>query len=486
MERKSLLLSGHDARRVRVPATAVVVSPPTPRPPLSNFGEAVERALEAPLDGVPLVERMRKARRVLLVVDDTARLFASVEEARRQMVAAVLQGARRVSPAPSLALLSATGLAPKSRLKAVRRRLGLATGIRLLCHDSEDPEGLQRAKDAGEVPLEVNRELTESDLVVNLHVACEPKGASVASMVEAVAGYRTTRELYAPGLFSPGASPWEAASPFEAVRWRVLEALEKKVPLFQVTAVFGARVWASALLAVGPWRELPAFWRRRLGGHARGGQQPVAVFSGSPGAVEVRARKAFLEQWAVEVPKEADVLAFGVPDALQSADELPRNPLGVAEAALGRVSAYAGGRPLLRKGGALVFAHPMRPRFGWRALRPHEEFFERVLRFEREPEAIWRRHEAYFAGRPELVAAYREGRAAHGASPVCSWNLCSPLLRWAGRVVAAEADLRSVARMGFFGAKTFEKALEEAESSVGGREPRTTVLELPPAFWAVG
>jgi hypothetical protein len=132
----------------------------------------------------------------------------------------------------------------------------------------------------------------------------------------------------------------------------------------------------------------------------------------------------------------------------------------------------------------LVFANPLAPVFDRKVHLAHEEFYEKVLRFEREPEAIHQRFESYFAGRPEFVSNYQRRFAFHGTHPLYGWYLSHPTRRRAGRIIVAHGDPRACARLGFTPAVDVEDALEKARAFLGMEAPKVTALALPPPFWA--
>jgi hypothetical protein len=199
--------------------------------------------------------------------------------------------------------------------------------------------------------------------------------------------------------------------------------------------------------------------------------------------VAPRALETFHRQHEVATAGEADILVFGLPDLGPASVGAAQNPVLSANVALGYVANLFTERPLLRAGGVIIFASPLTPVFDRRAHLPHEEFYEKVLRVERDPVAIHERFETYFAGRPEFVSNYQRRFAFHGAHPLYSWYLTSPVRRRASRIIVAHGDPRACARLGFTPAVDVEEALDKARDFLGDPHPHVAVMELPPPFW---
>jgi hypothetical protein len=140
------------------------------------------------------------------------------------------------------------------------------------------------------------------------------------------------------------------------------------------------------------------------------------------------------------------------------------------------------GRPLLKKGGVLIFTNPLTPTFDRRVHAPYEEFYEKVLRLERDPFAIHEKFEPYFAGRPEFVSSYQRKFAFHGTHPLYAWYLCHAARTGAAKIIVAHGDPRSCARFGFMPANDVPDALNKAGEFLGGK-PDVAFLEMPPPFW---
>jgi hypothetical protein len=290
-------------------------------------------------------------------------------------------------------------------------------------------------------------------------------------------------------------APLKAGSKVDQVHQRVAAHLVKRVPIFQVSSVLNCELWAPGLAALlrneegltRPlliWNSLPMSVKKRAARLLRANYRPISIFAGRCSAVAERSLDFFYRQHEVEMFEAADVLVFGLPDVGPASVRSSQNPLLAANLALGYVANLYSDRPLLRRGGVLIFANPLIPEFDQNFHRPHQEFYEKVLRTEREPVAIHERFEAHFVGRPEYVSGYQSTVAFHGAHPLYAWYLCTAARRHAGWIIAAHGDPRACARLGFGPARDVEEALAKAREFLGKSNPAITVLEIPPPFWS--
>jgi hypothetical protein len=495
---KTLLLSGFDLREAHLPDDVRLLLPPLALPGLVDFGEAVDRALDEPLSGEPLSALVKPKSRICVVLDDPSWPVPPLShDPRRELLAGVLrvfaeQGVR----SKQVTVLVANGLGRQWRATELTDLLGIAStaSFPVRCHDAEAQAELVRIGEEPEGPVELARCIVEADLVIHLNVVTAPHYAGLFGLVSGTAGYRTARWLSAPSLFEQDAAPLKRGSPFHQAHERVGALLEKKTRVFQVSAVLNNELWTPALASLfrtehgltrplQMWNALPLAVRHRAARLMKGSCRPLAALSGPTGAVAARALEVFLRQHEVATDGPADVLVFGLPDQGPYSVRTAQNPVLAAHLALGYVANLCTGQPLLNPGGVILFANPLTPEFDRNAHLPHEEFYEKVLRVERDPAAIHERFEPYFAGRPEFVANYQRRYSFHGAHPLYCWYQCTPARKRAGKIIVAHGDPRACARLGFMPANDVDDGLAKARELLGRPDPSVLVLELPPSFF---
>lgn len=495
---RSLLLSGFDLRAPELPSHARLLLPPIPLPGLEGFVEACERALEEPIAGAPLPSHLKPNVRVAVVIDDPSQPVPPMsKDCRREMLAAVLSvlGNHGVR-SNRVAVLVANGLSRQWRASELTEVFGLQStaSYPMQSHDAEAGTSLSRVGEEPEGPVEFNRSLVEADVVIHLNVVSTPLMAGLFPLATGATGYRTARFLSAPQVLTKDDAPFIPGSPYHQIHERVGRHLQKKVPIFQLSAVLNNELWPPALTALlrgedglsrplQMWNALPVAVRHRAARLLKANFRPIAVLGGDPDAVAPRALELFHRQHELAAEGDASIFVFGLPDIGPASFGAAQNPVLSANLALGYVANLFTHKPIFRKAGVVIFANPLAPIFDRKAHLPHEDFYEKVLRIERDPVAIHERFEPYFAGRPEFVANYQRRFAFHGAHPLYSWYLTHPARRRAGRIIVAHGDPRSCARLGFTPAVDVEDALEKAREFLGEEKPSISVMELPPPFF---
>jgi lactate racemase len=495
---RTLLLSGFDLINPELPSDARLLLPPMPLHALEDFRAAIAQALEEPFAGPPLSEQVKPHGRVAIVIDDLSLPVPPIsQDPRREMLEVVVRhleklGVRR----ERVAVVVANGLSRQWRAAELADFLGPTNlaGLAVQSHDAESGPNLLRLGEEPEGPVEFNRALLEADVLVHLNVVSTPLMAGLFGVASGASGYRTARFLGAPALMEADPSPFVAGSAFDQIHHRVAGYLQKQVPVFQVATVLNNQLWAPTLtnlLRSDPalsrplqmWNSLPVAVRHRAARMLRASYRPLVALGGAPDPVAAKAREVFYRQHEVSHWGQADVVVFGLPDLGPASVRTAQNPVLATHLALGYVANLFTERPLLKQGGVLVFANPLAPVFDRRAHLPHEEFYEKVLRLERDPKAIHERFEPYFAGRPEFVANYQRRFAFHGAHPLYAWYQCAAARKRAGKIIVAHGDPRACARFGFSPAADVKDALAKAREHRGQAASTVAVLELPPPFW---
>ncbi len=495
---RTLLLSGFDLRAPELPSDARILVPRPALPGLDRFFEQCLSALEEPVAGPALSSWLRPGARVAVVIDDFSSPVPLVaRDCRREMLEAVLALATKQGVPPSrVSVLIANGLSRQWRQAELADLLGEATtgAYAVRSHDAEDGPSLSRIGEEPEGPVEFNRALLEADVLVHLNLVTSPLMAGLFGVASGTTGYRTARFLGTPALLADDEAPSLPGSAWHRAHDRVASHLRKQVPIFQLSAVLNNELWNPRLTSIirseeglsrplQMWNAMPNAVRHRVARTLRANYRPVAVIAGAPEAVAPRALESFYRQHETVIERQADVLVFGVPDVGPASIGAAQNPILSAALALGFVSNLFSEKPLLRKGGVIVFANPLTPVFDRKAHLAHEEFYERVLRLERDPAAIHERFEPYFAGRPEFVSNYQRRNAFHGAHPLQTWYAMQPARRHAGRIIVAHGDPRACARLGFTHAVDIEEGIDKAYDFLEMDAPEITVLDLPPPFW---
>lgn len=490
---RQLLVSGYDVRPVTLPEGTQVLRPPMPFPALADIAASVARALEEPLAGPALSQRLRPELKLTVVVDDFSfPAPPSAREVRGLLLEGLLAALRRARvPLDRVTLLVANGASRKWRPAELLEWLG-PFGARAQCHDLTAHRELLRVGELSAAPLELHRALVECDLLVHLNVVTQPLHAGLAPVVAGACGLHTLLALEAPRLL--GIDLHQVGSARAQGHDAAAALLASKVQVVQLACVLNNDVWPQAVAGLlddnegelsrplSVWNALPAAVRNRAARLMRTRALPWRIAFGPPEAVAPKARAWFLRQHEVTAQGEADVLLFGVPDVGPYSIGALQNPLLATHLALGLLGNLTTAKPMLREGGALILANPLTPVFEPHTQRAHQDFYERCLKAEREPTALLERFLPDALNRKALTRDYAEGFGFHPAHPYLLWAQCEPLRRRASRVLVAHGDPRATSRFGFTAAPDVEAALAKAQELLGGA-PRVRMIDLPPPFF---
>jgi hypothetical protein len=463
--------NGDTFRLERLPLGSKVVYP-ADSPEVPDLEEATAAALDAPLDSVPLAERLRPGATVTIVVDDNTVPVPPMRrpDVRAGVIETVLGRAARAG-VDDVTVIVGTGLNRRMTPAELQRMLGervfrsfFADGL-LRNHDAENADQLREVDGAS-----VNARVAESDLVIYVHVVADPRHSTGHELAAAVGSVATVGE--------PGALP--------------------SLPVFQIDVVLdnstfpaalsflGRREWEWSLKEQLAWRGIrggldvaPRRVRRRILNRGDATYAAIGVLAGDPATVSAASRTMIADALRVPVEDQVDVAVLGVGQHTPYSVDSPVNPILAAwQGLVGRLGSHTG-RPLVREGGAVIAFHPMPNDFSPLHHPSYVDFFADVLPAVSDPDQVRADVEPKFAGDPWYAHLYRNSQAFHGVHPLHRWYEIAAARRRLGEVVWVGADRAVADRLGFRAASTLSDALEIVSFTVG-RSPRIGYLHAPP------
>jgi hypothetical protein len=353
----------------------------------------------------------------------------------------------------------------------------------------------------GEV-VELSRRATESDLLVYVNINLVTMDGGHKSVAVGLGTYASLRAHHTVHALRRSRSFMDPeASELHHSAARQGEIVEAAVPVFHIETTLNNDMYGDPLRFLGRpearWtaRDQALFAAlkrstdrmstklRRAAFHRTA--SPYAVTGVTAGAVEP-VHAASLErcaaQQAVRVQGQADVVTAGLPYVGPYNVNSIMNPVLVMCLGLGYFFNLYRGVPLVRKGGVMIFTHPVTREFHPVHHPSYIDFFEEVLAETTDPGEIEQRFERAYAEDEWYRHLYRTSYAYHGVHPFYMWYWGAHALEHLSEVIFVGGDPGACRRMGFRRADTLRDALEMAEQVVG-RDPSITHFHCPPLFY---
>jgi hypothetical protein len=505
----TLFHAGETLRLERLPVGSRIVYPPPPLKGLADVETAIAEALDSPLGMDPLAALLRPGMRLTIAFDDISLPLPPMRtpDIRQRVIEQVLERAYRAG-VDDIHLIAALALHRRMTPAELARAVGPRVFAdffpeRLYNHDAEDPSGIVRLGETahGEV-VELSRRAAESDLLVYVNVNLVTMDGGHKSVPVGLGTYASLRAHHNVHALRHSRSFMDpSASELHRSAGRQGEAVESALEIFHVETTLNNDMFADPLrflarpearwtareqaLFAGIKRStdrMPAKLRRSVFQRTVAPYAVTGVTAGAVGPVhEVTLERCAVQQ-AVQVNGQADVVTAGLPYIGPYNVNSIMNPVLVMCLGLGYFFNLYQGVPLVRKGGVMIFTHPVAREFHPVHHPSYVDFFEEVLAETTDPAQIEQRFEAAYAEDEWYRHLYRTSYAYHGVHPFYMWYWGAHALEHLGDVIFVGGDPAACRRMGFRRADTLRDALEMAEQVVG-RDPTLTHFHCPPLFY---
>jgi hypothetical protein len=507
-----LLHRGEGFGLERLPVGTRVIYPPEPRPPLADPDAAVRHVLLHPVGSDPLPALLRPGMRLTIAFDDISLPLPPMRapDNRQRVIEAVLDLAAAAG-VDDVEVIAATAVHRRMTDAELRHAVGhrvfdaFAPHGLLYNHDAEDPDGMLLVghTDEGE-RVEINKRAATSDLLVYVNINLVPMDGGHKSVATGLAGYPSLRHHHTVRTMLNSRSFMDQPrSALHASNWRMGRLLAREgPPIFQIETTlnndtfpkpfdflqrreweWSARDRAAYLAAASALEHTPRRAARAIFSRIEAPHRMTSVQAGEVEAVHALTLDTVLAQQLVPVEGQSDILTMGLPYICPYNVNSIMNPILVMCLGLGYFFNLYRGRPLVRRGGVVIMAHPTPYEFHPVHHPSYLDFFEQVLTETTDPAEIEAKFEEDFATDPWYIHLYRRSYAYHGVHPFYMWYWGAHALEHLGGVIVVGGDAKAVRRMGFKPASTLRDALEMAEDVVG-RDPSVTHMHCPPLLMA--
>ena len=188
------------------PGRSRIIYPAEPLDPLKSVTQAIEDALDHPLDSDPLSERLFAGMKLVIAFDDVSLPLPKMRrpDIRQRVIEAVLDRAAAAG-VDDVRIIAALALHRRMTEHELRHAVGdrvydaFEPEGRLYNHDAEDPDDLAYLGDTkhGE-EVEINKHAAESDLLVYVNINIVSMDGGHKSVATGLASYRSIRHHHNP------------------------------------------------------------------------------------------------------------------------------------------------------------------------------------------------------------------------------------------------------------------------------------------------
>jgi hypothetical protein len=491
-----------------LPLGTRVLYPPPPLPGLDDPDGAIEHALDNPLGADPLAVQLRPGMKVTIAFDDVSLTLPPMRapDLRQRVIEKVLARCAAAG-VDDVHLVCAIALHRKVTPAEFRAMLGARIfdefyPKRLYNHDAEDTQGnVLLGKTDQDEEVWLNKRVADSDLLVYANINLVTMDGGHKSINTGLTNYCTIKYHHNVHTLMHCTSYMDpAASMLQRTCERMGQVVAEHVNSFHVETTLNSdtfpalhknlqkpeRHWnlwdrANFHTVRAALKVMPYELRRRMWMAKRAPYALTGVHAGNVDLVHERTVENVLRQQAVPVKGPSDIVVMGLPYLCPYNVNSIMNPILQWVTTVGYGFNLYRGQPLIRKGGVLIFTHPLYNRWNTEHHPSYVEFFDRVLSETRDPAVIERKYEAEFAHNEKYIKLYREGSAYHGVHPFYMWYWGIYGAAWCGRVIAVGGDPFVAGRLGFRTAPTVGEAIEQAREVVGA-SPSVTYYHWPPIF----
>lgn len=504
---ETLLWSGEDLIRAKLPAGTRVVYPKPTIPGVPDRDMAILHALSNPEQADPLHAQLRPGLKVTIAIDDISLPLPKMNRPDiRQSVLTQLVEMVATAGVTDFEIVIANSF--HRRMEPFEIRWSVGKEIfdsfyphRLYCHDGEAPGGMVELGETerGE-KVRINRRVAESDLVIYVNINLVPMDGGNKSVGVGLCDYESLQAHHNPETIRASDSYFDhTRSPLTDSCDRMGRIVNRELNVFHVETAVNNRMFdprmqfftkpedewtpldkASFRVAQVGLQSLPRAAKRKLLFSIPAPYDLIAVHAGATDAVHEKTLAYNYQQYCVPVEGQTDAALFGVPFICPYNVNAPMNPLLVRCLALGYLFNMYRGAPILKRGGVFILTHPLYNEFSPDHHAAYHEFFHRCLPETRDSEVLQRRYEAEFATDPGYREMYRHGYGYHGVHPFYMWYWAENGANHCGKVIVVGAEDRFAAEvMGWDCADSVNQALEMAQTFLG-RRPSLTHVHIPP------
>ncbi|MCW8131521.1 MAG: DUF2088 domain-containing protein [Planctomycetota bacterium] len=513
-DRPLFLMTGERFTYAKVPVGTRVLYPRSPLPGMTTeeLRAAVRRSIDQPIGMDPLKAYLKPGAKVTIAVDDISLSLPKMQDpdVRRTCMEEVLKylGEHGVT---DIEIVIAVCLHRHMHDWEVREMLGPRIYAaywpkkKLYNYDAEDKAGnvVLGHTDHGHV-VEIHKRSAESDVLIYVNLNLIALNGGHKSVGVGLATYRCIRpnhsadaQLHSRSFNDPPRSRMHHIIDY------IGRYCEKHIKIFHIEMTVNNDTFPGAFAFMQKqeinWSRLdrvmgrvnkhyldvsPLAINRKIFFATKAPYRATGVHSGECEAVHKITLQNVYKQQLIQVKGQADILILPIPYVMPYSVHSVMNPILVYSMGLGYMFNFYKGRPLVKKGGTVIFLHPMENKFDAVHHPSYIELFEK-LKETRDPKVVdtW---SDYFANKEEYIEKYRYHNAYHGFHAISMWNWGCHGMDHVGQVIAVNPVSNEPAnRFGWELAGTLGEAIARAKSKHGASATISVIHSPPIGQWEV-
>jgi hypothetical protein len=211
----------------------------------------------------------------------------------------------------------------------------------------------------------------------------------------------------------------------------------------------------------------------------------TSIQAGEADAVHDLTLAQCYRQQLIPVQGQSDIVVMPIPYVMPYSVHSVMNPILVFAMGLGYMFNFYKGQPLVKKGGTVIFLHPLENKFDAVHHPSYIELFDRI-RETRDPMGVDKWADD-FAHNPRYIELYRRHNAYHGFHPISMWNWGSHGMTHVGQAISVNPTSPEAAKqLGWETASSVEEAIAMGRAKHGANASVSVVHSPPIGMWEVG
>ena len=497
----------------KVPAGSRVLYPRPPLPPFPNLRAEVERAIDNPIGLEPLRALLKPGMKVTIAFDD---ISLSLPKQRapdcRQTVLEVLLERLAAAGVDDIHLVVAVCLHRHMHDWEVKELVGRKIfnarwhNRTLYNYDAEDKDDniVLGKTEQGEI-VEIHKRSATSDLLIYVNLTLVALNGGHKSAGVGLATYRCVRANHnCDHQFNSRSFNDPPRSKMHQAISRIGRYLEQHVKIFHIEMTVNNDTfprhlafmqtqetrWSAfdKISARGTKHFLdctPLALNRKIFFATKSPYGVTSIQAGAAEPVHDLTLQNVYKQQLIELKGQADILVVPIPYVMPYSVHSIMNPILVYAMGLGYMFNFYRGQPVLKKGGTIIFIHPLEGIFDLIHHPSYADLFEK-LKETREPFEVDRRWGDSLAQDERYIQLYRFKNAYHGFHPISMWNWGSHGGAHCGQVLIVNPlNREAAARLGWETAATVEEAIALGRAKQGPAAAVSVIHSPPIAMWEV-